>query len=170
MADPKRRKILKYAGAASLVALEEIVTLVKAGVALAAEWNRSLFENQNLTAVLSSVSNGVDKIIPSKDIVLKVPEVPERWSWVPVEVTSNIVGTTRIVLICRELDFPLIADFNLFNSAQGFISTRVRLWEEDRYGKPCWVKATVLAIVHANGQVYSASKNLLLGYADCNVP
>lgn len=165
MTDSNRRKIIKYAGAAGLVALEETETLLKPGVVLAADLNRTLFENKNLKAVLSSVSNGVDKIIPCRDIEIKAPDRPERWTVVPVQVTSNIVGTTRITLICKELDFPLIADFKLFDSAQGFISTRLRLAEEN--DRPC-KKVTVLAIVQADGHVYSASKDVLLIVSHCD--
>jgi sulfur-oxidizing protein SoxY len=160
--DPKRRKILKYASVANLATLGEAAGLLKPGVVHAADWNKALFENKNLTAVLAGVSNGVDMIIPSRDIIIKVPPKPESWHVVPVEVTSNIAGTTRIILIRKKPEPRLIADFNLFNGAQGFVSTRVCLWCNSL---PCGgVNATVLAIVHANGQVYSASEDAYLNY------
>lgn len=158
--DTVRRIILKYASVASLAAIAEATELFKTRIVYAADWNKTVFENRNLTEVLSIVSNGVDKIIASSDIYLRAPDIVDNYAVTPVAVTSNISGTTRIVLICADIDFPLIADFKLLDGTQGFISTRVRLGDIE--SKHCGKSVTILAVVHANGLVYSASKTVNL--------
>ena len=166
--DSVRRKILKCTYAASLVTVAESVVLFRPGVVYAADRKRVLFENQKLIEVLSGVSDETGAIVPSREIDLRVPEIAERHTHVPVEVTSNIAGTSRIILICEQHDFPLIADFKLLNGAQGYIATRFNiLW--DRTRNPCGVKVNVLAIVQANGVAYSARKQVIDRVSDCGV-
>lgn len=162
ISNPRRRKLLKYAAVASFVALEETATLMKSGLAFGTEPNRNHFEYRNLEAVLSGVSKGFGEIIPSRDIAIRAPDIAETWTSVPVEVTSNIADTSRITFVCKRLDYPLIAEFNLFDGAQHFISTRLRLWDKTNWPSE---KVTILVLVHANGKVYSASKDVLLTYS-----
>jgi len=149
----KRRDILKYAGATCLAATVKAAESSNPRVVHATYWSESLFTNRNLSEVLSTFSNGVTDFVTSRDIVLKAPDIVNVPTSVPVEVCSNIAGTTRIILIVEQNEYPMVADFKLFNGAHS-ISTRVKL-QSDSYSR-----FNVRTIVFANGIAYSAVKSV----------
>lgn len=145
----KRRKILKCSSVTSLVAMAEgtglwIPNTVRADVPKAIPFAK---RNSNLSYSFAMKGRGM--VMPSREIILNVPVYSNGGSHLPVEVISNIKDTTRIFIVCEPNDWPVIADFQLMNGAESYISTRIRAEH--------WCNiVTVRAFVHANGIAYGS--------------
>ena len=50
---------------------------------------------------------------PSKDIVIEAPQIAENGAVVPIEISSNIPGTTSIAVVIEKNPFPLAAQVRL---------------------------------------------------------
>jgi sulfur-oxidizing protein SoxY len=150
----QRRQVLKGAGAASVVTVAMAAGLMKPGSVYAA-WNKAGFEAKDLGGAMGAVGGGA--AAASGDITVKAPDIAENGAVVPVEVESKIAGTDSIALIGEKNGFPLLADFNLMNGAQGYISTRIKLG----------ATSNVTAVVKAGGKVYKASKEVKVTIGGC---
>ena len=150
-----RRTFLKGTGAAGTVAMAIAAGLLKPGQVLAAEWNKTAFEAKNTADALKGLNAaGAAK---SADIAIKAPDIAENGAVVPVEVTSNIAGTTSIAIISEQNVNPLIADFNLSNGALGYVSTRIKMAKT----------SNVTVVVKAGGKAYMASKEVKVTIGGC---
>lgn len=147
--NPSRRTVLKsFAGAIAAACLLPLR-------ALAAEWNKPAFEAKNLTDALKGI--GAAGAAPSKDIVLKAPDIAENGAVVPVEVTSNIPGTQSIAILVEGNNNPLAASFNFSNGAEGHVSTRIKM------GKT----SNVRVVVKAGDKFYTATKEVKVTIGGC---
>ena len=149
-----RRNVLKGAGAAGAVSVAMAAGLLKPGMAYAADWNKAVFESKDLSAVMSSVGGAG---AAAGDISVKAPDIAENGAVVPVEITSNIAGTESIILIGEKNTMPMLAQFDLSNGAQGFISTRIKMGST----------ANVRAVVKAGGKMYTAAKEVKVTIGGC---
>lgn len=93
----------------------------------------------------------------SGDIQVKAPDIAENGAVVPVEITSNIPGTSGIAILAEKNGFPLIADFKLMNGAEGYVSTRVKMG----------ATSNVMAMVTAGGKTYKAHKEVKVTIGGC---
>jgi sulfur-oxidizing protein SoxY len=150
----KRRTLLKGASTVGAVTVAMAAGLMKPGSVYAA-WNKAGFEAKDLGGALASIGGG--GAAASGDITVKAPDIAENGAVVPVEVESKIAGTDSIALIGEKNGFPLLADFNLMNGAQGYISTRIKLG----------ATSNVTAVVKAGGKVYKASKEVKVTIGGC---
>ncbi len=150
----QRRQVLKGAGAAGAVSVAVAAGLLQPGAVFAAEWNKSVFESKDLGGVMKAVGGAG---AASGDIVVKAPDIAENGAVVPVEITSNIAGTESITLIGEKNTLPLLAQFDLSNGAQGFISTRIKMGST----------ANVRAVVKAGGKMYTAAKEVKVTIGGC---
>jgi sulfur-oxidizing protein SoxY len=149
-----RRTILKGAGAAGAVTIAVAAGLLKPGAVWAAGWNKAGFEARDMAGALAAVGgSGAD----NAQITVKAPDIAENGAVVPVEVISALPGTDRIVIVAEKNGFPLIADFNLSNGAEGYVSTRIKLG----------ATSNVRAIVRAGGKTYSAAKEVKVTVGGC---
>lgn len=149
-----RRNVLKGAAGASTVAIAVAAGLLKPTQAMAA-WNASAFEAKSVGEAMKGL--GVSSPVDSKDIVIKAPDIAENGAVVPVEVTSNIAGTTSIAIIAEKNGTPLIGDFTLSGGAMGFISTRIKMGQT----------SLVRAVVKAGGKSYTAAKEVKVTIGGC---
>ncbi|MEW5942412.1 MAG: thiosulfate oxidation carrier protein SoxY [Pseudomonadota bacterium] len=150
--NPSRRTFLKGAAGTAMVATA--AGLLPSGV-LAAEWNKPAFEAKNLNDALKGI--GASGAAPSKDIVLKAPDIAENGAVVQVEVISNIPGTQSIAILVEGNNNPLAASFNFANGAEGYVSTRIKM------GKTSNVKV----VVKAGDKFYTASKEVKVTIGGC---
>jgi sulfur-oxidizing protein SoxY len=88
---------------------------------------------------------------------VKAPDIAENGAVVPVEITSNIAGTESIIIIGEKNTLPMIAQFDLSNGAQGFVSTRIKMG----------TTANVRAVVKAGGKMYTAAKEVKVTIGGC---
>jgi len=149
-----RRNVLKGAGAAGAVSVAMAAGLLKPGMAYAADWNKAVFESKDLGSVMSSVGGAG---AASGDITVKAPDIAENGAVVPVEITSNIAGTESIAIIGEKNTMPMLAQFDLSNGAQGFISTRIKMG----------TTSNVRAVVKAGGKMYTAAKEVKVTIGGC---
>jgi sulfur-oxidizing protein SoxY len=149
-----RRNVLKGAGAAGAVSVAMAAGLLKPGAVFAADWNKAAFESKDLGAVMNAVG-GVGAA--AGDISVKAPDIAENGAVVPVEITSNIAGTESITIIGEKNTQPLIAQFNLSNGAQGYVSTRIKMGNT----------SNVRALVKAGGKMYTAAKEVKVTIGGC---
>lgn len=152
--DILRRNVLKGAGGAGVVGVAVMAGLLKPGMAFAA-WNKAGFEAKDMGAALGSV--GGSGAAASGDIQVKAPDIAENGAVVPVEITSNIPGTSGIAILAEKNGFPLIADFKLMNGAEGYVSTRVKMG----------ATSNVMAMVTAGGKTYKAHKEVKVTIGGC---
>ena len=149
-----RRNVLKGAAGAGTVAVAVAAGLLKPTMALAGA-PRSAFEAKTVGDALKGM--GASGAADSKDITIKAPDIAENGAVVPVEVTSNIAGTSSIAIVAEKNATPLVADFDLSNGAQGFISTRIKMGQT----------SLVRAVVTAGGKNYTAAKEVKVTIGGC---
>jgi sulfur-oxidizing protein SoxY len=153
--DQLRRTFLKGAGAAGTVAVAVAAGLLKPSQVLAAEWNKAAFEARSVTDALKDI--GAASPAESKDILIKAPDIAENGAVVPVEVTSKIAGTQSIIIMAEKNNNPMVADFELANGAEGYVSTRIKLANT----------SPVRVVVKAGGKTYTASKEVKVTIGGC---
>jgi sulfur-oxidizing protein SoxY len=149
-----RRNVLKGAGAAGAVSVAMAAGLLKPGMAFAADWNKGLFETKDLGGVMSAVGGAG---AAAGDISVKAPDIAENGAVVPVEITSNMPGTESITIIGEKNALPMIAQFDLSNGAQGYVSTRIKMGNT----------SNVRAVVKAGGKMYTAAKEVKVTIGGC---
>jgi sulfur-oxidizing protein SoxY len=149
-----RRNVLKGAAGAGTVAVAVAAGLLKPTQALAA-WNKAAFEAKNVGDAMKGL--GVSAPADSKDIAIKAPDIAENGAVVPVEVTSNIPGTSSIAILAEKNGTPLIGEFSLSGGTQGYISTRIKMGQT----------SLVRAVVKAGGKTYTAAKEVKVTIGGC---
>lgn len=149
-----RRNVLKGATGAGAVAVAVAAGLITPTRVLAAA-PRSAFEAKNMGDAMKNM--GVASSADSKDITIKAPDIAENGAVVPVEVTSNIAGTSGIAIIAEKNATPLVADFGLSNGALGYVSTRIKMGNT----------SLVRAVVTAGGKHYTATKEVKVTIGGC---
>jgi sulfur-oxidizing protein SoxY len=136
---PHRREALQRGAALAL--------LVSCGwspsrSALAAGAGEAAFEATSLDGALGGTPVG------DAGILLDVPELVENGAVVPVSVTSRVAGTQEISIVVELNPYPLIARFVIPEGTEPQVFTRVKMAQS----------GSVLAVVRAQGRLYSASK------------
>lgn len=150
-----RRTFVKGAGAAGTVAVAAAAGLLKPTQVLAAEWNKAAFDSKGMPDAMKAI--GAASAADSKDILIKAPDIAENGAVVPVEVTSKIAGTSDIVLLVEKNAQPLVADFELSNGAEGYVSTRIKMGQT----------SNVRVVVKAGGKTFSAVKEVKVTIGGC---
>ena len=151
MKHTRRQFIRIAAGGAAIAAFGGTV----ARPAAAAEWNKAGFQAKAVDEAIKSL--GATGAAPSKDIVIKAPDIAENGAVVPIEVTSRIPNTQSIAIIADKNPFPLIAAFEFANGAEGYASTRVKMGGT----------SDVRAIVKADGKFYTAVREVKVTIGGC---
>lgn len=149
-----RRNVLKSAAGAGTVAVAVAAGLLKPTQALAA-WNKSAFEAKNVADAMKGL--GASGPSDSKDITIKAPDIAENGAVVPVEITSNIPGTTGIAILAEKNASPLIGEYTLSGGTQGYVSTRIKMGQT----------SLVRAVVKAGGKSYTAAKEVKVTIGGC---
>ena len=72
---------------------------------------------------------GASNPAPSKDIVIKAPDVAENGASVPIEISSRIPDTESITILADRNPAPLIAIFHFVGGTEPYVSTRIKLME-----------------------------------------
>lgn len=151
----ERRQILKGAGTAAMLAVAAGAGLLKPSRVFAAGWNKAAFEAKDVAGALSGI--GASGAVESDKIVVDAPNIAENGSRVPVKITSNIPGTTQIIILAEKNTNPLLADFTLSNGTEGYISTAIKLG----------TTGNVRAVVKAGGKTYTAAKEVKVTIGGC---
>ena len=150
----KRRVFLKGTLAAGTVGVAVGAGLLAPSKLLAA-WPTEAFGARGMEAAMQAALGTTQ--MAAGDIEITAPEIAENGAVVPVEVSSAIPGTERIVIIAEKNGLPLVADFGLKNGAEGFVSTRIKMG----------ATSNVRAVVVAGGKTYTAAKEVKVTIGGC---
>lgn len=153
--DKLRRAFLKNVGAAGALMVAFGAGLLKSGEVFALTWNKLAFSSSNVTDAMKNANYG--GATESKDVLLKLPDVAENGALVPVEVTSNIPGTTAIAFFVEKNQYPMVAEFELSAGTEPYISTRIKMSQTSH----------VRVAVRAGGKVYMQSKEVKVTIGGC---
>ncbi len=125
------------------------------GAAAAAERNKAGFSANTAAEAMKSI--GATNPTPSKDIVLKAPDVAENGALVAIEVTSRIPNTEAISIIADKNPAPLIATFEFGAGVEPYISTRIKLMES----------SDLRVVVMAGGRYYQSVREVRVTQGGC---
>lgn len=90
-------------------------------------------------------------------IQLVAPEIAENGAMVPVEVSADIPGVTRIALVVEKNPNPLAATFDFTPAVLPSVGIRLKMRETSR----------VVAIVEAEGQLYTRAREVSVVPGTC---
>ena len=127
---PRRRNFLQAFGSAGLLAGLLGSGLLRPGRALAVDFNRTAFDARSAADALRIIGAAGAEI--SADILLKTPEIAENGAAVPIEVISNIPGTTRLSVLVDKNPFPLALQFNFAPPAVARFQAKLKMGESSR--------------------------------------
>ena len=129
-------------------------SIMKPLAALAA-WNKDAFGAKTPADAMKSL--GMGSAAPSKDIVIEAPQIAENGAVVPIEVSSNIPGTTALVVLIEKNPFPLAARFDFKDGALPFVKVNVKMGET----------SDVRVLAEAGGRHYVATKEIKVTIGGC---
>jgi sulfur-oxidizing protein SoxY len=130
------------------------LALLKPFAALAA-WNKEAFGAKTADTALKGI--GVSGATPSKDIVIEAPEIAENGAVVPVEITSNVPGTTSIAVVVDKNPVPLVGKFDFLEGAVPFVKLNIKMGETSE----------VRVIAQAGGRNFVAAKEIKVTIGGC---
>ena len=137
-----------------MLAAALVAGLLKPGHALAA-WNKEAFAAKTPGDALKGL--GAASTEPSKGIVIEAPEIAENGAVVPIEITSNVPGTTSIAVVIEKNPFPLAARFEFKEGALPFVKLNAKMGET----------SDVRVVATAGGKHYAASKEIKVTIGGC---
>lgn len=147
----QRRGVLKAAGALAVLA----TGLLRPIAALAATWNKDAFGSKSSAEALKSL--GTPGTEASSAIVIEAPQIAENGAVVPIEITSNIPGTTAIAVLVEKNPYPLVAKFDFMEGALPFVKINAKMGET----------SDVRVIATAGGKHYQATKEIKVTIGGC---
>ena len=139
-----RRSLLAFLG----------LLLAKPLTALAA-WNEAAFGAKTSADALKSL--GAASPAPSKDIVIDAPQIAENGAVVPIEISSNVPGTSVISVLIEKNPFPLTGRFEFKEGALPFVKLNVKMGET----------SDVRVIAEAGGRSYVATREIKVTIGGC---
>jgi sulfur-oxidizing protein SoxY len=148
-----RRSVIKAGAAAALLAAFG-TALVRPGRALAA-WNKGAFDAKSTLDAMRAL--GVADAEDSKAIEIRAPEIAENGAVVPIDITSNIPGTTAISVFIEKNPFPYTGTFDFSQGSVPYVHLRVKIGESS----PVRVVAT------AGGKHYTTVKEVKVTIGGC---
>ncbi len=148
-----RRSVIKAGGALGLLALAG-AALFKPGRVQAA-WNKSAFEAKSAIDAMKAL--GMANAEESKDIVIRAPDIAENGAVVPIDVTSNIPGTSSISVFIEKNPFPYTGTFDFAAGSVAFVHLRAKMGET----------SPVRVVVAANGKHYTTAKEVKVTIGGC---
>jgi sulfur-oxidizing protein SoxY len=148
-----RRSVIRAGGALGLLAAFG-TALLKPGRALAAR-NQSAFAAKSAVDAMRAL--GMTNAEESKDIAIRAPDIAENGAVVPIDITSNIPGTTSISVFIEKNPFPYTGTFDFAAGAVPFVHLRAKVGES----------TPVRVVVAAGGKYYTTAKEVKVTIGGC---
>jgi sulfur-oxidizing protein SoxY len=148
-----RRDLLK-AGTA-LAALAAFGGALLKPEAARAAWNQAAFQAKSAADAMRAL--GMHDATESKDIEIRAPDIAENGAVVPIDITSNIPGTSSISVFIEKNPFPYTGTFDFAAGTVPYVHLRAKL------GK----STPVRIVVAANGKYYTAAKEVKVTIGGC---
>ena len=149
-----RRTVLKGIWAIGALAGGVAAGLLSPGRAFAA-WNKGAFEAKSAIDAMKSL--GMMNAEDSKAIQIRAPEIAENGAVVPIDITSDIPGTTSISVFIEKNPFPYTGTFDVSQGAVPYVHLRVKIGES----------SPVRVVVAAGGKHYTTAKEVKVTIGGC---
>lgn len=153
--DTSRRIILKATMAAGTVAIAVGANLLTPGTVLAA-WPKQAFVAKKMDDAMNALT-GAGRPASSKDITIEAPDIAENGAVVSVKVSTTLPKVESISIYVPVNTYPLSASYNLSSQMEASISSRLKMAKT----------SDVVAIVKANGKLYTAKKAVKVTLGGC---
>ena len=140
----KRRSLLAVLG-----------LLLAKPLSVLAAWNEQAFGAKTAADALKNI--GASAAAPSKDIVIEAPQIAENGAVVPIEISSNIPGTTSIAVVIEKNPFPLAGKFDFKENALPFVKLNVKMGET----------SDVRVVAVAGGKQFVATREIKVTIGGC---
>ena len=150
-----RRVLLKGSLAAGAVGAAVGAGLLSPKAVMAA-WAKDAFEAKEVNAAMTGAMGSADTAASDK-IKLKAPDIAENGAVVPITVSCDMDNIEGISIVAVGNPVPLTSSFTMTPACEGFVSTRIKM------GKT----SDVLAVVKADGKLYSTSKEVKVTIGGC---
>ena len=131
------------------------VLVLKPFATLAATWNKDGFGAKTAADALKTL--GASNPVASKDVVIEAPQIAENGAVVPIEITSNLPGTTSIAVLIDNNPFPLVGKFDFMEGALPFVKLNVKVGES----------SDVRVVAEAAGKHYVATREIKVTIGGC---
>ena len=135
--------------------LGALAVLIARPFAALAAWNEKAFAAKTTQDALAGI--GAANAAPTKDIVIEAPQIAENGAVVPIEITSNIPGTTAIAVVLEKNPFPLAARFEFKEGALPYVKLNVKMGET----------SDVRVVATAGGRHHAATKEIKVTIGGC---
>jgi len=153
----KRRSFLKGTLATGAAAVAVNAGLLTPSTVLAADWNKGAFSAKSIDDALNA-TYGASNASASGDVKLVAPAIAENGAVTPITVdASGIDGVESIAILASKNPMPLACEYAFGASAQGFVSTRIKMGETQN----------VVAIVKAGGKLLKAEQEVKVTIGGC---
>jgi sulfur-oxidizing protein SoxY len=119
-------------------------------------YNAAAFEAKDVDGAISG-SLGSAAHTPSAAVTLKAPDIAENGAVVPVTVSVDMANVDAIAIIAASNVSPLTSTYMLTAACEPFVSTRIKMAKT----------ADVIAVVKADGKLYSATKEVKVTIGGC---
>ena len=96
----------------------------------AAKWNKEAFNADNLSRSFGLL--GIVNVRQTDQIELKVPQIAENGTIVPIEIFSSIPKTQNIYIFVEKNPSPLTSSFFFSTKTLPFLSTRIKMRESSK--------------------------------------
>ena len=149
-----RRNVLKGIGAIGALVGAVGAGLLSPGRAFAA-WNKGAFEAKSAIDAMKAL--GVANAEDSKAIEIRAPDIAENGAVVPIDITSNIPGTTAIAVFIEKNPFPYTGSFDFSQGTVPYVHLRVKIGES----------SPVRVVVTAGGKHYTSTKEVKVTIGGC---
>jgi sulfur-oxidizing protein SoxY len=123
--------------------------------AAAAAWNENAFAAKSAPEALNGI--GVANAAPSSDILIEAPQIAENGAVVPIEIASNIPGTTSLAVVLDKNPFPLAAKFDFKDGAMPYVKVNVKMAET----------SDVRVVATAGGRHHVATREIKVTIGGC---
>jgi sulfur-oxidizing protein SoxY len=153
--DMARRAVLRGLVTGSAIGVAIVGGLLRAPAALAA-WPEQAFASKSAEDAINALFQD-QALEETEEIELKAPDIAENGAVVPISVKSGLEGVESISIIVENNPSPLAASFELSADAAAEVSTRIKM------GKT----SNVIAVVKANGKLYSTRKEVKVTIGGC---
>ena len=149
-----RRSVLKGVWAIGVLASAAAAGLLSPGRAFAA-WNKGAFEAKSAIDAMRAL--GMGSAEDSKAIEIRAPDIAENGAVVPIDITSNVPGTTAIAVFIEKNPFPYTGSFDVSQGAVPYVHLRVKIGES----------SPVRVVVTAGGKHYTTAKEVKVTIGGC---
>jgi sulfur-oxidizing protein SoxY len=137
------------------ILLGALAAAVLKPLAALAAWNKEAFGAKSAPDAMKSL--GAANPAPSKDLVIEAPQIAENGAVVPIEIQSNIPGTTSLMVLVEKNPFPLVGKFDFKEGALPFVKLNVKMGET----------SDVRVVAEAAGRHYAATREIKVTIGGC---